>query len=493
MTTEPRTAASTPASRAPLLAGAAVTALLVATAEGYGPHRDELYFLRSGAEPAVGYVDNGPLTPLLAAALNQLGDGSLTVLRLWPALVAGIVVVLAGRIAAEFGATRGAQLLAAAATATGSALLILGHTLSTAVTDLLVWTLLTWLVVRGLRDGGPVWLAVGAVAGVGLQNKLLPALLLAALLAGVLLAGPRGILRSRWPWLGGLVAVLLVLPQLVWQAGAGFPLLALSSSIAAGGSVSSQPWWVVVPFQLVLVGPLLVPVWVAGLWRLARDPRLRTWRAFAVAYGLLLVLFTVTGGKPYYLAGLYPLLLAAGAAPALAWARQSVPRAAALGTALVVTLAGSATTALPVVPVDELAVSPVVAMNPDAAETVGWPEFAATVGAAVASAPGERVTVLAANYGQAGAVDHYLPAAGPAYSGHNAYAGWGPPPGDETAVVVVGYPVEQVRTWFGRVDTVARIDNGVGLDNLEQGGPVLLARDRSRPWSEIWAEVVWLG
>ncbi len=63
-----------------------------------------------------------------------------------------------------------------------------------------------------------------------------------------------------------------------------------------------------------MVSPLLVPVWVAGWVRLARDPALRTERAFAVAYVVLAVVFLATGGKPYYLAGLCPVLLAAGAA-----------------------------------------------------------------------------------------------------------------------------------------------------------------------------------
>lgn len=477
-------------SRRPLLVGAGVTAVLLATAGGYGPHRDELYFLRSGAEPAFGYVDNGALTPLLAHALDLLGDGSLVVLRLWPAVVAGVVVALAGRIAAEFGASRGAQLLASGTTAAASVVLILGHTLSTAVTDMLVWTLLCWLVVRGLRDGGRVWLAVGVVAGIGLENKVQPAFLLAALLAGVLAVGPRAALRSRWPWLGGLLALVLAAPGLAWQVANGFPLLAVSSAIAAGESVSSQPWWAVAPFQLLLVGPLLAPVWLVGLWRLAADPRLRTWRAFAVAYGLLLVLFTVTGGKPYYLAGIYPLLLAAGAPAVLAWARASLVRVVALGVALAFTLVSSMTVALPLIPVDELAETPVTAMNPDVAETVGWERFAGTVGSvAAALPPDERVAVLTENYGQAGAVDRYLPELGPAHSGHFAYGAWGPPPEDATTLVVVGYPPEQLGRWFGRVETVATIDNGVGLDNEEQGGPVVVARDRLLPWSQLWPQL----
>ena len=90
-------------------------------------------------------------------------------------------------------------------------------------------------------------------------------------------------------------------------------------------------------------------------------------------------------------------------------------------------------------PADRLAATPVVAVNYDAGETVGWPAFAATVAEVRARVPaGERVAVLTRNYGEAGAVDHFLPALGPAHSGHNAYWDWGPPPDDATAVIVVG-------------------------------------------------------
>jgi 4-amino-4-deoxy-L-arabinose transferase-like glycosyltransferase len=177
-------------------------------------------------------------------------------------VAAGVVVLLTGLIAREFGGGRAAQLLAGGCMAVSAILLAVGHLLSTTTLDLLVWTALSWLLVRALRDGGPVWLAAGAVAGVGLENKLQPAFLLAAVVAGVLLVGPRAGLRSRWPWLGGLVALALWAPNLVWQAAHGWPQLELASAIAAGSSGTSEPWYLFVPFQLVLVSPALVPVWI---------------------------------------------------------------------------------------------------------------------------------------------------------------------------------------------------------------------------------------
>jgi len=482
---------------APLLGLAGAVALLLTVFAGrYGYHRDELYFLRAGRELAFGYVDQPPLTPLLARAMDELVPGSLVALRLPSALAAGLLVLITGLIARELGGGRAAQLLAAACMAVSSILLITGHLLSTTTVDLLAWAALSWLLVRALRDGGPVWLLTGAVAGVALQNKVQPAFLLAAVVLGVLAVGPRRSLAALWPWVGGGVALALWAPNLVWQAANGWPQLELAEAIAAGSSGTSEPWYLFVPFQLVLVSPVLVPVWAIGWWRLARDPALRTWRAFAFAYVVLALLFLLTGGKPYYLAGLYPVLLAAGSGPVVDWVRRGTARlrAGLVGAALALSLAIDGVLGLPLVPVERLADTPVPDVNYDAGETVGWPAFATTIERVRSELPAdEAVAVLAGNYGEAGAVDRFAPSLAPAHSGHNSYWAWGPPEDDVDTVIAVGHAADDLRRWFDEVDAAATIDNGVGLDNEEQGRTVWVASGRQQPWSEIWPQLRRLG
>ncbi len=492
-----------PVAWAPLgVLSALVALILVAVAGRYGYHRDELYFLRAGHQPAFGYVDQPPLTPLLARAMDAVFPGSLTGLRLPSAISAGLVVLLTGLTAREFGAARRGQLLAAACTAVGAFPLAVGHLLSTTTFDLLAWTALTWLLARALRDGGPAWPAAGLVAGIGLENKWQPAFLLGAVLLGVLAVGPRRALASVWPWLGGALAALLWAPNLVWQAQHGWPQMELARAIAAGSSGTSQPWYVFVPFQFLLISPVLVPVWGTGWWRLLHSPALRPWRAFPVAYVLLAVLFLVTGGKPYYLGGMYPVLLAAGAQPVADWAWAGGGRRGSrrlrtglLAAALALSLAVSAFLFLPLVPVDRLADTPIVAVNYDAGETVAWPRFADTVRRVRAQLPaGEQVVVLTRNYGEAGAIDRYAPDLGPAYSGHNSYWSWGPPPESARSAVVVGrFSAAQLHRWFGSVRQVTTFDNGLRVDDDEQGVPIWIVGDLHSSWSQMWGQLRHLG
>ena len=480
--------------RAPLLLGAAVTVVLVVFAGGYGYHRDELYFLEAGHHLAWSYADQGPVTPLVARLMSDIAPGSLTVLRIPSAIAAGLVVLLTGLLAGELGGRPRARALAATCAAVGTIVLFNGHLLSTSTLDLLVWTLLSWLVVRAVRTGdNRLWPVAGVVLGLGLLNKPLPAFLAVGLLAGVLIAGPRRLLRNPWVWSGAAIALVLWSPWIAWQASNGWPQIAVSRSIAAGNSTSSQPWWAIVPFQVLLVSPVLAPVWIAGLVRLFRDPAVRPYRFLAWAWVVLAVVFMASAGKPYYLAGLLPALLGAGAVAVDGWldrGRRGLRRGL-IGIALVGSAAVSAIIALPLVPADRA--GQVVATNPDVGETIGWPRFTQTIADVYRHVPG--AVILTSNYGEAGAIDRYGPALGlpHAYSGHNAFGDWGPPPNGSAPVVAVGLDRSDIATTLRDCRLRARIDDGVGIDNDEQGAPVDVCRGPQRPWSAQWSAVKHLG
>ena len=313
---------------------------------------------------------------------------------------------------------------------------------------------------RALRTGdGRLWLAAGLVVGIGLLNKALPAFLAVGLLAGVAIAGPRRLLRNPYVWIGAAIALVLWLPWILWQADRDWPQIDVSREITAGGSASSEPWWAVVPFQFLLISPMLAPVWIAGLVALFWDPILRTYRFFGWAWVVVAVVYMAVGGKPYYLAGLLPVLLAAGSIKVDAWLEQgsASARKALLVTALGLSALIGATISLPILPAEDSDV--VVAMNSDVGETIGWP-ISDTVGGVYREQPDDAV-ILTSNYGEAGAIErfgseHGLPQP---YSGHNAYGDWGPPPDGAAPVITVGLAPSEMAAHLDGCRVVARIDN----------------------------------
>jgi 4-amino-4-deoxy-L-arabinose transferase-like glycosyltransferase len=476
--------------------GAALAAVLVVAAGRYGYHRDELYFLAAGHHLAWGYPDQPPLVPFLARVLAPAH--SVAVLRVPSALAAGAIVVLGGLSARELGAGRAAQILAATTLAVGAVLVGSGHLLSTATFDFLAWAVLVWLILRILRTGDDrLWLVVGAVTGVGLLDSDLVAFLMAAIVVGALVSGPRPIFRSPYLWAGGAIAAVIWSPYLVWQASHGWPQLAVSRSIAAGNSGSSTPRWLVVPEQLVLLSPWVAPIWVAGLLRLFRDRALRWARSIGVAYLVLAVVFTATGGKSYYLAGLFPVLVAAGAEPTIGWLQRGRSRArrALLVAGLALSAAGSVVLTLPVVPVGRLHTT---TPQYDVGETVGWPTYVAEIAAAYRRVPvptNGTVAILGSNYGESGAVDRYgahygLP---PAYGVHMGYWYWGPPPPSATSVVAIGFDQDQLARFCTDPVLLTHLDNRLGVDNDEQGAPVWSCTALRAPWKTLWPHLRVIG
>jgi 4-amino-4-deoxy-L-arabinose transferase-like glycosyltransferase len=465
----------------------AQVAVLSALSDRYGFHRDELYFVAAGDRPAWGYVDQPPITPLLARAATALfGDGP-SGLRVVSTLLGAATVVVMALAAREFGGGHRAQLLTAAGTALSTYVLVITHMVSTATVDLLVWTAVGLLVLRLLRtEDGRWWPAVGAAVGVGLLNKWLVLLLVAALGAAVLAVGPRRVLRSGWMVVGVGVAALLAVPTALWQAANGWPQLTVAGGISADDGAENRVLFV--PLQLVSLSPVLVPVWVAGLVRLWRDPKLRWARSFVVAYPVLCVAVIVLGGKPYYAVPLLLLLMAAGSQPAVRWLSQSAARSAIVAAAAAVAVAVSVLVGLPVLPTERL--GPVLAMNAEAGEQIGWPRLADQVADVWRQIPAQAqptAVIFTGNYGQAGAIDRYGPERGlpRPYSGHMSYADWGPPPDTMTGpVVLVGRSRNVI--WFTGCQVVTRHDNGTGVDNEEQGAPIALCTGPVAPWSQLW-------
>ena len=250
----------------------------------------------------------------------------------------------------------------------------------------------------------------------------------------------------------------------------------------------------------MLVSPYLCPIWIAGLLRLFRDPGLRRFRSIGLAYLVLALVFLTTGGKAYYLASCLPILLAAGSQPTIDWlGRGRVTfRRSVLVFALVLTALGTACFTLPILPVGEIHRTPIVALNYDEGETIGWPTFVSQIAHVYDRVPlpeRSKTSILASNYGEAGAVDRFGPSLGlpQAFSGEDGFWYWGPPPSSARTFIVVGFSKEKLASSFGRCELGTRMNNQVGVHNQEQGAPVWTCSQLKADWAVLWPRWMRLG
>jgi 4-amino-4-deoxy-L-arabinose transferase-like glycosyltransferase len=296
---------------APVLLGLAAVKLLIQFAgiNHYGFFRDELYYMACGEHLAWGYVDQPPLIACVAWAARHLFGNSLLAVRLFPALAGAAVVWLTGLMARELGGGKLAQFLAATAILFAPANLAFDSFLSMNAFEPLFWLLCAWLVVLIIKGASPkLWLVFGVVAGIGLENKHSMLVFGFALTAGLILSGQVRLFRSKWIWVAALVAFVLFLPNLIWEAHHGWPQIEVVRNAQRFKNVEISPFRFVVE-QILFLHPLELPVWLGGLaWYFgAREGK--RFRFLGWTYLIVLGIFIFMNGKSYYPLPIYPLLM----------------------------------------------------------------------------------------------------------------------------------------------------------------------------------------
>ncbi|HWY61924.1 MAG TPA: glycosyltransferase family 39 protein [Rhizomicrobium sp.] len=471
----------------------------------YGFFRDELYFIVCGQNPAWGYVDQPPLIPLIAAWSYGLFGNFLLGFRLAPALAMAATAALTAEFARLLGGGRFAQWLAGICFLGAGYFLADGILLTTDMLQALTWLGVSWFLVRLVQTGDERWwIAIGLVTGISLMSKYLIAFYLAALAMGLIATPLRRSLARPWIYAGAAIALLMVLPNIVWQWTHGWPFLEIGAAGAAGKNLALSP----LAFfgqQFLIIGPASAPVWLAGLWTTTARPTYPAYRIFPIAYVLLCIVFIASHGKAYYLSSIYPVLFAFGAVAIEHWLRNMVARRALI-TAIAAAGALFSPIAVPVLPVETyIAYANALGMGASAtatermklgalpqqfADMFGWPEMAAKIAAvynALPPADRARAVFFGQNYGEAAAIDIFGRKLGlpPAIATHNNYYLWGPRGHDGSVMIVIGGDYRQMVGLFQSVEKVGMIESPYAMP-YETNQPIYVLRGLKEPMAALW-------
>jgi 4-amino-4-deoxy-L-arabinose transferase-like glycosyltransferase len=500
----PRTAASGVAP----LAGLAILDFLahMLVAGNYGYFRDELYYLIAGRHLAPGYVDFPMMMGLLSALVEHTVGDSLVAIHVIPAVAAALMVLLTGLMARELGAGRFCQFLAALASFAAIDFLATGSLYSMDVLDQLWWALGAYVLIRALgRDRPRLWLLFGLIAGLGLLTKLTFLFFGFAVVAGILLTPSRRHFGTRWPWLGGAVALCFLLPYILWNRAHGWPTLEFWAHYGGRGGGPLTFFL----GQLTLMNPATVPLSLLGLSYYLAARSGVPYRALGYAFVVLTVVFTLLDSKAYFLGPAYPMLFAAGAVVLDRATRRSVTLLRP-AYAVLLGLAGIflAPFAMPILSPSAFARvygpqagranasigQPVQSVYPqNLGDRFGWDTMTASVAGVYEGLPAsERASacIFTANYGEASALNllgpHYhLP---PAISGHNNYFLWGPGRCSGEVLILLGRTGSTVRQNFANVTRAATITCNYCVPE-EQSVPVDIATQPKLQIGALWNRV----
>lgn len=484
----------------------ATAALHLAVAGRFDLFRDELYFIICGQHPAFGYADQPPLVPLLAAGLYAIG-GSAFWVRLPSAFAAAALVFVTVRLARRIGGDSLGTGLAGLAVATAPVLMGLTAILSTSSFDPLAFTAIALFLIRGIEGDDRALIWAGITAGIILQVKYSLVLWAFGVAVGMI-AFERGLLRRKALWAGLVIGAVIAVPSLIWQALNGFPFLELSA--AAEGKNADIALAPFVANQFLIMNPLFAPLWIAGLIAPFAAPRFARLRFLVAAYAVTFALVRLGHGKDYYLAALYPALIAIGAAWLSDLARRGWRRWTLLGWAVLATAFAAflAPIALPILPPEKLeAYMLQTGIAPQAqekslagtvlpqifADQLGWHAFTEQVGQTwlyVTPADRARTAILTDNYGEAAALDLYggrfgLP---PALSGHNHYYMFGLRGQDPVNLIVVTDSPEDLVPVCTHADVVGKTFARFAVAH-ENGKAIVWCEGLKQPLGTLWPAV----
>ena len=472
-----------PFAKWPVLSIAGLLALVHLAMSPFGGYWiDEVYMLAAGKYHLDwGYVDQPPLGPLLAAAMDWIAPGSLVALRLPAVLATAGGVVVAALLARELGGDRRAQILAAGAFATGLWSTLVGHWVTPYTLEPPLWMVLCWLLIRWIRlrsegtTDDRLLLAAGVVAGVTAETKFQVFVLAAALLLSALVFGPRDLLRRPMFWAAAALAALIAAPTLIWQAVRGWPQLQMGAVVAAESPVLSGGRIGTTIGIVVYAGVIGGGFFLAGLWHLLFSREFRAYRFLGVTTVLLFVFFVATAGRPYYLTGMYGVVTAAAvvgfqrrheARPGRTWGWLAWP---ALGlSAAAAAWMMSFSTVLPA----SFGISDTESIARTTAEA--YHKLPATTRA--------HTAIVGDNYIVSAIIDVYSPRyhLPTTYSPHRGYGYFGPPTEQAQSVLYLSSDPALLRPYFTEIRPI----QGHGDQT------VWLCSGKRQPWTQIWPRVM---
>jgi 4-amino-4-deoxy-L-arabinose transferase-like glycosyltransferase len=490
----------------------------------YGYFRDEFDYIICGDHLAWGYVDQPPLIPFLIHICRAVLGDSLRSIRFIPALASSLLVVQAAVLAREFGGRRFALVLSAITILIAPQYLSNGSLLTTNCLEPNLWMGCAYFAITAVkRDNPSCWLWFGVIAGIGLEEKYSIALFGFGIVVGLLLTVQRRVFLNPWIWIGGAAAFVIFLPNLLWNIHYDWPFIQLMHNIRAEGRDVILPLPQYFLQQMILVHPFSTPIWLTGLCALLFSSRLKPYRFLGWCYLVCFTVFFLLHGKVYYLAPIYPMLLAAGAVTLEAAlegrkdATQNPParsRLAWLKTVIVVILLADGIHLVPITvpvlsPEKFLAYTktlffklPVMehaharaALPQWYADQFGWNEIVAQTAVAwnrlsAADRSDKTCGIFAQDYGQAGAIDflgrrYGLP---PALSGHQTWFLWGPRGYSGNCMIVLDDSRQRLQQLWQNVEYV-----GTSADSpyaLEKEIPVFICRGaKFGTLADVWPQL----
>lgn len=386
----------------------------------YDLQRDEYLHLDQANHLAWGYLSVPPFTSWTSYLIQLLGN-SVFWIKFFPALYGALTIYIVWKAIETLNGSLFALILGATCVLF-SAMLRLNTLYQPNSFDVLCWTALYFTFLKYVKTENTKWLFWSAIVfAVGFLNKYNIAFLLLGLTPALLLTKERKIFIQPRLYIAGALALVIVLPNLIWQYNNHFPVFHHLQELSETQLAKVNRVDFLKSQFLFFIGALFVIFF--ALYSLLFYKPFKNYRFFFWSLIFTLAIFMFFKAKDYYAIGIYPIYIAFGSvylAELLksGWKRYLQPLAIAIPLLLFIPVYN---VAFPNKSPEYIIKHPENykkfgllrwedgkdhSIPQDFADMLGWKELASKVDSAYSKLP-DKTLVLCDNYGQAGAINYY--------------------------------------------------------------------------------------
>jgi hypothetical protein len=464
------------------------------TAGTYELQRDAFMYIDLGNHLDWGYHSVPPSIAMFANIARFLFGDTTFAIKFFPAIIGALSLMLIGIMVREAGGGKRAQVFALLAFLLSPAFLRSNSLFQPVSFNQFYWLLLAFLLFRIIRtEKKHYWYFVGLVAGLAFLNKYSVVFYFTGIIVAILATPLRKWLLTPQSWIAAGIALLIALPNLIWQFNNDWPFAYHMEELARKQLVNVRIDLFFME-QIMMFLPVFV-LWIMGLVYIAFTKAGKEYRPFAWIYITVLLLLVLFRGKPYYTIGLYSMLFMFGGLAAEAWFRKRL----AWLRYPVLLFAGAVTLFLLPLSLPILGPEAYVGfycgtpmekaqrwedgqyydLPQDYADMIGWKELTGIVADKYNSlSPEQRsqTSIFADNYGEAGSVNFYGTRHGlpPVISYHDSYLFWAPDSIQAEYLIKIGDD-ENLENLYHRVEVVGRIETPYAR---QHGTPVNFCYDQ---------------
>ncbi|WP_400078196.1 ArnT family glycosyltransferase [Winogradskyella sp. R77965] len=381
--------------------------------KNYGFHRDELLHLSVSEHLDWGFMEFPPFIGFIGKLSYWFFDYSLLGVRLFPTLAGVGILILCCLIAKELGGKTRAIFLA------GICILAFlpfyrNHTLFQPVAfDQLFWTLGFYFLIKFINSQNKKFLLLlGLTVGLGLMNKYTILVWAFGIFIGVLFYQKRKLFKNKWLYISALLALLIFLPNIVWQVQHDFPLITHLQELNESQLDDASKWAFLLD-QLEIIFPFIV--FAFGIVGLLFTKKLIKFKSLGVACTIMFFTMWILKAKTYYIFALYPVVFAAGSVTIENLFRKRPNWVYAIATFVILPMVYFIPDLTPILPIEDYVDyaniqeqdNGRIELTGDYADMFGWEEQVKLVDSVYRSLSlneQKECVLWAENYGEAGAL-----------------------------------------------------------------------------------------